>query len=658
MEQKEQKRVLLKEIEIENFKAIKNLKIDFEGKNTLISGRNKAGKSTIYEAYLWCLFGKTVDGSSKNIQPRVNNENELGEILHYVKPRVFVTLLVNDVPFVFGRELEEVWNETKDKVISTPCKYYVNSKDIPLDDGKLFREHLSMICNTNIWAVCSNILNFIRLKTQERRALLKDIAECKSDIEIAEDFPIVKEFLTKGLLIEKVQESYKNKYKEAEEKNHNILNQIPAQEKLRQEVESESYLLQEKTKVQKSIKDIDDLLQKNSNDELFKDKQAKSTRVIELQTALQCRQNEIQNAFNREQNKLLSLIDGKQIEIARLNKELTESKAILERYNNETIKLSKEKETLKAEYEKEEAVEVIVSDFCDMCGARLTPDKKTEIVQKKEKEKLQYLKEKYTPKIELNNKLKKINEYDIKTTESKISDSITKIDVLQKEIAEINKQVVTDFDIAKETANDEKCKQLNTELTTAMEEVKQLNELFNASQDKDKEIELKAKKSSLEGQLEKLNRSLSIVEFNKNIDKQKELLESEKAVCVTAMDDAENILREITTFQKVRVEYINNCVSSLFRYCKFKMFEENKSNDNKRDICEPYCDGIPINEQNLAMQMTMQIDICEGIMRKIGIELPLFIDNTESINPLPEIQTQKILLQHIPNQDLQIKTIE
>jgi DNA repair protein SbcC/Rad50 len=657
MEKKEQKRVLLQTIEIENFKAIKGLKIDFEGKNALISGRNKAGKSTIYEAYLWCLFGKTIDGSSKNIQPRVNNENELGEILHYVKPRVFVTLLVNDVPFVFGRELEEIWNETKDKVISTPCKYYVNSREVPCGE-KLFGEHLSMICNANIWTVCSNIFNFIKLDTQKRRALLKDIAECKSDIEIAEDFPIVKEFLTKGLLIENVKKEYKAKYRRAEENFHNIPEQINAQEKLRQKVESERYLLNKKNKLQKSIKDIDNLLQKNSNEELFRDKQAKSTRVIELQTALQRRQNEIQNTFDCKQNKLLSLIDSKQIEIARLNKELAESKAILERYKSETIKLIKEKETLKAEYEKDEAVEVIVSDFCDMCGARLTLDKKTKIVQKKEKEKLQYLKEKYTPKIELNNKLKKINEYDIATTEGKISDSTTKIDVLQKEIVEINKQVVTDFDIAKETANDEKCKQLNTELTTVIEEVNQLNELFNASQDKENEIELKAKKSSLEGQLEQVNKDLTIVEFNKNIDRQKEKLENEMLNCRVAMDEADNTIRSIDEFQRTRVEYLNSCVSSLFTFCKFKMFEENKSNDNKKDICEPYCDGIPINEQNLAMQMTMQIDICEGIMRKIGIELPLFIDNTESINPLPEIQTQKILLQHIPSQDLQIKTIE
>lgn len=657
MEQKEQKRVLLKEIEIENFKAIKYLKIDFEGKNTLISGRNKAGKSTIYEAYLWCLFGKTIDGSCKNIQPRVNNENELGEILHYVKPRVFVTLLVNDVPFLFGRELEESWNGTKDKVISTPSKYYVNSREVRCGE-ELFTEHLSMICNANIWAICSNISNFIKLNTQKRRALLQDIAECKSDIEIAENFPIVKEFLTKGLLLENVKDDYKTKYKDANKKVLSIPKQINGQEKLRQKVESESSLMEKKTNLQNSIKDIDDLLQKNSNEKLFKDKQAKATRVIELQTALQRRQNEIQNTFDCGQNKLLSLIDSKQIEIARLNKELAENKAILERYNNETTNLLKERETLKIEYEKEEAVAIVVSDFCDRCGARLTPDKKTEIVQKKEKEKLQYLKEKYSPMIELNNKLKKINECDIATTKDKISTSTAKIDALQKEIAELNKQVITNFDIAKETSKDEICKQLNTELTTAMEEVESLNELFNASQDKDKEIELKAKKSSLEGQLERVNKDLTIVEFNRNIDKQKDELENEESVCRVAMDEAENIIRSIDEFQQARVEYINSCISSLFTFCKFKMFEENKTNDNKKDICEPYCDGIPISEQNLAMQMTMQIDICEGIMRKVGIEVPLFIDNTESINPLPKIQTQKILLQHIPNQDLQIKTIE
>lgn len=660
MEEKDKKRVVLKTIEIENFKGIKNLKIDFDGKNAQISGRNKSGKSTIYEAYLWCLFGKSIDGSSGNIQPRVNNDDELGEILHYVIPRVFVTLLVNDVQFVFGKELHED-REIKngvDKVVGTHCEYYVNSREIPCG-MKLFNKNLSTICNSEIWEVCSNILNFIRKNTQERRTLLKSIAECKTDIEIAEDFPIVKEFLLKGLLIDEVKANNKKKYNEGEKKIIDVIpEQIKAQERLRQEVQSESSLLETKADLQKSIKSIDDLLQNNTNSELFREKQLKAEVVLGLQRDLQRRQNEIQNAFDSEQNKLLSLIDSKNTEIARLNKELNEDKAILERYNAESTKLIKEKEILKAEYEKEETTEIIVSDFCDRCGTRLTADKKAEIVANKEKEKLQYLKEKYMPKIELNNERKKINDGDIKRTTDKISNLATKIDTLKKEVVAIDEQVIIDFNIAKEIENDDLGKDLITKLSIAKEELQAVDELFKASQDKDKEIELKAKKSSLEGQLERVNNDLSIVEFNKKIDKQKGELDDEIQKCREETDKAERIIRSINAFQKARVEYINNRVSSLFRYCKFKMFEKNKTNDNEKDICEPYCDGVPIKEQNLAMQMTMQIDICEGIMRKVGITLPLFIDNTESIYPLPEIETQKILLHHIPNQDLQIKTIE
>ena len=58
------KRMLLKWIELQNFRQFKNVHVDFaegnDGKNvTIIIGQNGAGKSTIEQAFFWCLYSKT-----------------------------------------------------------------------------------------------------------------------------------------------------------------------------------------------------------------------------------------------------------------------------------------------------------------------------------------------------------------------------------------------------------------------------------------------------------------------------------------------------------------------------------------------------------------------------------------------------------------------
>ena len=56
------KEVRIKSMKIANFKGVSNLEVEF-GYRTLVTGGNGTGKSSLYAAYLWCLFGKNYLGS-------------------------------------------------------------------------------------------------------------------------------------------------------------------------------------------------------------------------------------------------------------------------------------------------------------------------------------------------------------------------------------------------------------------------------------------------------------------------------------------------------------------------------------------------------------------------------------------------------------------
>lgn len=53
------KEVFLKKLILKNFKKIQDLTVEFTDKNTFICGGNGTGKTTLQDAFLWLLFGRT-----------------------------------------------------------------------------------------------------------------------------------------------------------------------------------------------------------------------------------------------------------------------------------------------------------------------------------------------------------------------------------------------------------------------------------------------------------------------------------------------------------------------------------------------------------------------------------------------------------------------
>lgn len=63
-------KMTLDSLKVENFKGIKRFGIAPNGANLSITGRNRLGKTTIYDSFLWLLFGKNSAGETKfNIKP-------------------------------------------------------------------------------------------------------------------------------------------------------------------------------------------------------------------------------------------------------------------------------------------------------------------------------------------------------------------------------------------------------------------------------------------------------------------------------------------------------------------------------------------------------------------------------------------------------------
>ena len=60
------------------------------------------------------------------------------------------------------------------------------------------------------------------------------------------------------------------------------------------------------------------------------------------------------------------------------------------------------------------------------------------------------------------------------------------------------------------------------------------------------------------------------------------------------------------------------------------MFDSFKVAEGVKECCEPYLNGVPYVALSKGEQLKVSLDILKALQRAFGIELPVFIDDSES----------------------------
>ena len=70
-------------MKLENFQGVKTLELDMQGKDCQIYGDNGTGKSTIYNAFTWLMYGKP-STQEKNYTPKTTGSHKLNHIVELI----------------------------------------------------------------------------------------------------------------------------------------------------------------------------------------------------------------------------------------------------------------------------------------------------------------------------------------------------------------------------------------------------------------------------------------------------------------------------------------------------------------------------------------------------------------------------------------------
>ncbi|MDO0133238.1 AAA family ATPase [Clostridioides difficile] len=635
------KAILLKSLDIENFKGVKELHIDFNNV-TNVFGENATGKTSIFDAFTWVMFDKDSKNRSVfEIKPLDSNN----KVIRGLVTTVTAVLEVNNKEIKLTKKYEEKWTRKRGESEATFTKnettYMIN--DTPIKKSEYVKE-IAEIADEDQFKLLTNPYFFSNeLNWKKGRELILNVCgdiTTEQIIESNKDLTLLITEFEKENNIDKIIKNRKATKNNLSKEKEEIPIRINECDKSMYSIDFEEIETQLNAK-KVSLEVIEDELLSGTkaNEQILKDKE----KVFELKQEIQSIKQSASERGNKKRNELLKEKDELQYNIKNLRNNLV----YLERDNElkETLKKRAIEETtnLRDKWTKKSQETLDLSTIqteCPTCKRAL----ETSDIEEKKKEMLDNFNLNKSKELKEIAALGKSKNDDIELFNTEIER--LRLDV-NKTLEEIQEKAVLIDKIKKELENTKSTEiylvEEENRLTQIDREIKELEEKIN-NKDDDKNIdELKESKKKLTIEIESLNKELAKRDINKELlDRKEQLLEKEKELGIE-LAHQEKILNLCELFIKTKVSLLERNISRKFKNVTFKLFKE-QINGGIEETCEALINGVPFSNVNTAGQINGGLDIINTLSNHFGVKMPIFIDNRESVNTLIDIDSQVINL--------------
>ena len=156
--------------------------------------------------------------------------------------------------------------------------------------------------------------------------------------------------------------------------------------------------------------------------------------------------------------------------------------------------------------------------------------------------------------------------------------------------------------------------------------------------------DLRVTLDGLNKEINVVNTKLSGGKLRENALKRIDELKRQQKEVARKYDDLIDVKAGMESVVKAMVDSMEQKVASVFRYARFCMYKK-QINGGISQCCEVLNhEGVPMTAANTASRITTNLDIARAIAEHAGIQCPVFVDNAESINNIPDIGMQMIQL--------------
>ena len=627
--------IKIKRLVLENFKCHSNLTLTFNGGNASIYGDNASGKTSIYDALTWLLFGKDSQGNGeKNIE--IKPLDASGEVKdHLAVTAVEAVLDVNGEEVILRRTYKEVWTTKRGSSEQTydgnTSEYYVSG--VPCKKNA-FQDKVNELVSEDTFRMLTSVSHFANgINWQERRAVLFQVAGVMDDAQIlatSEGFAPLVESMGKLSL-----EDYKKKLLAEKRQFVGAKTEIPARI----------------SECQKTIEDIQGLDFAGAQAEvevLTAKKEDISAQIVALEhsneadkKALEIREAQLElstlesenRAYRTSQSSGLLNVQNLKMDLSDLQKQLDRKRHELANEKAYIDGLSKNIADYRDRWISVNG-ETFTGGSCPTCGQNL-PAAQFQTA----KDKFEATKQKRLADI-----LQTANSY--KESKTQAEDRLTRqqeeiqqleAGIRQKEqaIAAAEASLVEIVDMAdyaqRKGAIQARIDKLNAELFEIHHSVSDLK------------MKLRQEMSEINGQIGVKMGIISTQNMLEYSRKRVEELREDARNAAECLEAIEKMLFLMDEYSRYKTRFVEDSINGMCRIARFRLFRE-QANGGIEDRCDVVYDGIPYISVNNGMKTNVGIDIINTLSVAYGVRVPLFVDNAESVTKLENCNSQIIRL--------------
>lgn len=644
------KKIALESLTFRNFKGFREFVLAANGGNVDAFGDNATGKTTLFDGFIWLLFGK--DSANRSEQKfEIKELDKTGKVVrHGLDHEVEGVLLVNQRRRTFRRVFSEKWTQKRGSATSVfdghTTSYFVDG--VPVKE-KEYRVEVDALINEDIFKLLTSPSYFNDvLKPEARRKVLLEVCGDMTDAEIIASNKELNPLTS--ILGERSVEKHRQAIKSALAEINKEIKEIPTRidEKYRDMPDVSDLdveMIQEDIEMLRSRIDLKvaELQRIQTGGELS----AKEIRLREINAELTDIKQRVQSGGLHAVNDQREVLMRLRSEAADLQARISAGQREIEQYKRQISRSESQVARLKEEWSAANSLEYPAHDHehstnCPACGQAL-PEDQVQAARDKALADFNLNKSRRLDQISADGKAaaaesRKLNEAwkdladkqflleeELVVKQSEISAANTKLTELQMSIANPLDDIEYQEKIKEAEVVRSEIEQLRSSSADAVSTVQSEIRVLRQQVD-----ELEADKQKL-ARVQEIERRIA------------ELSEQERKLA-TEYERLQHELYLTEEFTRTKVSALESKINSKFKYARFRLFEE-QLNGGLNDVCKTLYNGVPYDGGlNNAAQINVGLDIINTLSEHYGFIAPIFIDNAESVTQLIDTEAQLIRL--------------
>lgn len=613
------KRISLKSLRIENFKGIRSLDVAFAD-STVICGQNASGKTSIFDAFTWLLFGKDSTGNEKfSIRPLDADGNKV----HNVEISVEAVLDIDGTETTLKKTQKEKWVKKRGsenpELQGNDNLYEIDG--YPKKEAE-YKSFVAGLLDEKVFKAITNPMYFTSLPWKEQRDIITSMVNTLDNVSLAKSLGGYEEILdelAKAPSETDILTKYRKIRTELAKKQAELPVRIDEVSKQKVDADIAETELNKKY-LEEQIAALDAQIAAGSVGDA---EIAKIDREINsLKDEAAAFSKDFHRKYSEEKKNLEFSVMSLRAACGKVADEIYDKESLLDRKTRQKADLEQEVKDLQERWKTEKGLEYDGQTICPYCGQELPHEHVEKMVSE------------FRSKQEA--KLNRIIEDGQEASQRK-----------KRVIAEIDgiTETLTSLEIEKNKAAaalkeaEDKVKALvepdiygNEEYQAMLKAITEKETEKTALSKPDDKVDA-AKKQKDEFQLQLANTNAMIAAYSRNIEIDERIaqLQQEQVDTAQKIADCEKVEFLTEKFIKEKMDSISKSVNDLFDNVQWRLFQT-QINGSIVPTCECMVNGVDFRSLNNGERIAAGLRIIKTLQKHYGALASIFVDNAEALD--------------------------